>query len=353
MQKRNKLFLILVILLAVLLSLFLIPKSSWKKILPFKIFATVYQTSETLYNTAVSNNWTATGNAWGENIGWLTFSPSASNTVYVADDSLSGYLYGENVGWISLSCRNTDTCGGDYPYGVSNDGEGNLSGFAWGENTGWIDFGSSSAPYNHQVIISATGTFSGYAYGENVGWINFGIGESSATTTWTQVSSRTQTHPTRRRTINSQPSTDNAGGNNQNGTTLPEVIATTTSTTTIPVVSTSTPTTTPSVETPKTLPTQKPTTLPTKEVFTRNLQLGSVGDDVKLLQIYLNNHGFTISTTGTGSKGHESTSFGQKTKSAVAKYQEYYKDEILTPFGLTVGTGYFGTATRNFINNNY
>ncbi|MCX6733090.1 MAG: hypothetical protein NTV98_06140, partial [Candidatus Roizmanbacteria bacterium] len=178
------------LLIIIISAIIIIPKSTWKKIFSGNNFATVFISSDTVYNRAVYRNWTAHGNAWGENVGWLTFSPNSNSTVYVADDSLSGYLYGENIGWISLSCRNTDTCSSGVNYGVSNDAEGNLSGFAYGENIGWIDFGTSTAEY--QVKISNAGVFSGYAYGENVGWINFGIDAYSATTTWTPRSTRAE-----------------------------------------------------------------------------------------------------------------------------------------------------------------
>lgn len=89
------------------------------------------------------------------------------------------------------------------------------------------------------------------------------------------------------------------------------------------------------------------------EVFTRNLGLGDTGEDVRLLQIYLNSHNFMVSSIGLGSSGNETTFYGEKTKAAVRLYQEYYKDEILTPLGLQEGTGYFGTATRYYLNSNY
>ena len=37
--------------------------------------------------------------------------------------------------------------------------------------------------------------------------------------------------------------------------------------------------------------------------------------------------------------------FGIKTKQALSKFQEKYKDDILTPNNLTTGTGYFGAST--------
>jgi peptidoglycan hydrolase-like protein with peptidoglycan-binding domain len=90
--------------------------------------------------------------------------------------------------------------------------------------------------------------------------------------------------------------------------------------------------------------------LPLSYVFTRILKLNSTGIDVKYLQIFLNDNGFTVSTTGIGSKGNESTYFGPATQRALIKYQEYYAKDILTPYGLTKGTGYFGPATMRKVN---
>ena len=56
--------------------------------------------------------------------------------------------------------------------------------------------------------------------------------------------------------------------------------------------------------------------------FPRNQKSGATGDDVTMLQQFLNTHGFPIVTTGPGSKGKETKSFGSKTKSALAKYQK-------------------------------
>ena len=84
--------------------------------------------------------------------------------------------------------------------------------------------------------------------------------------------------------------------------------------------------------------------------FTRDLKLGMKGDDVKELQIFLNNNGFTVSSTDSGSIGKESVYFGKKTKEAVIKFQETYKTDILEPLSLKNGTGLFYKATRDFIN---
>ena len=89
---------------------------------------------------------------------------------------------------------------------------------------------------------------------------------------------------------------------------------------------------------------------PAKTTFTRSLSLGSTGTDVKYLQIFLNDNGFTVTSTGIGSKGNESTYFGPATYKALIKYQEYYAKDILAPYGLAKGTGYFGPSTMRWVN---
>ncbi|MDD4804465.1 MAG: InlB B-repeat-containing protein, partial [Candidatus Pacebacteria bacterium] len=85
-------------------------------------------------------------------------------------------------------------------------------------------------------------------------------------------------------------------------------------------------------------------------IFTKNLQLTDVDDEVKLLQKFLNSQGFIVSLTGAGSVGKETNYFGLLTKKALILYQEANAKEILTPLGLKKGTGYFGRATREVIN---
>lgn len=81
--------------------------------------------------------------------------------------------------------------------------------------------------------------------------------------------------------------------------------------------------------------------------FTRNLVMGSTGADVKELQKFLNAQGFLVAVVGLGSPGNETTYFGGLTKTALIRFQDAHKQEILAPVGLTKGTGFFGSSTRN------
>jgi hypothetical protein len=90
---------------------------------------------------------------------------------------------------------------------------------------------------------------------------------------------------------------------------------------------------------------------PCPYTWTRNLQIGSQGDDVLKLQQFLNSDTKTqIAVSGIGSPGNEGMSYGLRTKQAVAKFQERYAADILSPIGLTKGTGSIGSMTRAKLN---
>ena len=80
------------------------------------------------------------------------------------------------------------------------------------------------------------------------------------------------------------------------------------------------------------------------EVFSRNLNVGSSGQDVLALQKFLNANGFTITASGQGSPGNETMLFGSLTRAALARFQ--------AANGISPAVGYFGPITREYINAN-
>ncbi|MFA5080804.1 MAG: ice-binding family protein [Candidatus Paceibacterota bacterium] len=85
---------------------------------------------------------------------------------------------------------------------------------------------------------------------------------------------------------------------------------------------------------------QNTTNTNVKAIFNRNLTIGTTGDDVKALQIWLNNHGYTITLSGPGSLNNETKIFANLTRKALIKLQ--------TQVGISA-TGYFGPTTRAYL----
>jgi hypothetical protein len=87
------------------------------------------------------------------------------------------------------------------------------------------------------------------------------------------------------------------------------------------------------------------------EDFTRHLWYRVYDDDVKRLQMFLNQDSETrLSEKGAGSPGQETMYFGKKTRNAVIRFQEKYFDEVLKPWNFKRGTGYVGDSTLAKIN---
>lgn len=80
--------------------------------------------------------------------------------------------------------------------------------------------------------------------------------------------------------------------------------------------------------------------------FTMNLKQGASNSEVMQLQKFLNSHGYTVAATGAGSAGNETNFFGPATKAAVIKWQDANAASVLTPVGLSKGTGYWGPSSR-------
>ena len=120
--------------------------------------------------------------------------------------------------------------------------------------------------------------------------------------------------------------------------------ATTTASTSSPATSSAS--TTPAAQLTTTPPSYPVSTSSVPLLLTQNRQLWDEGPDILALQQFLNDHGFTLAQSGPGSPGEETDRFGLLTYAALVKFQDAHAAEILTPVGLTQGSGYFGPLTR-------
>ena len=99
------------------------------------------------------------------------------------------------------------------------------------------------------------------------------------------------------------------------------------------------------IEPPKTGEPKVETPLPQgPDLFTRNLRRRNTGPDVKILQQFLNNHGYILADTSWGSPGNETEYFGPRTQRALTRFQVFYIATVQR------ASGVFDTLTRNLVN---
>lgn len=271
--------------------------------------------------------------AWGENCGWINFGTESGN-VTVTDSAVTGYAWSPYYGWINLNPSTTSK--------VLNS-SGDLSGYAWSEGMGWIDFDG--------VSIDSNGYFSGYASSTISGRISFNCSNTSSCassdfkvrTSWRSNSTPT---PTPSASYGGCGDLCQVGKMPEKNLSIPSISATP------PLIIISTPSITPPLI-PSPPYSLSNIDLKVEYNFLINLKLGDFNKDVKKLQKFLNNNGFVVAKEGPGSLGKETEFFGNMTKSALIKFQEKYVNEILLPFGIVKGTGFFGLQTRKFINKNH
>jgi hypothetical protein len=91
-------------------------------------------------------------------------------------------------------------------------------------------------------------------------------------------------------------------------------------------------------ETPLPSPTPAPVLFPVRDLY-----YGLVGQDVEMLQRFLNSSGFKLAQSGPGSPGQETNLFGSLTRSALAKIQAAHS--------IFPTAGYFGPITRSVLKN--
>ncbi len=75
--------------------------------------------------------------------------------------------------------------------------------------------------------------------------------------------------------------------------------------------------------------------------YTRDLEIGMKGEDVRKLQKFLNANGYLITNIGDGSPGYETLYFGSLTQKALITYQKAK--------GISPAAGYFGPKTRAYV----
>ena len=123
--------------------------------------------------------------------GQINFKPTGSTAVTITDAGLSGYAWGDEIGWINFSPTGS---------GVTLDvNTGVLSGYAYANSGSWINVNPTDVGggTNVGVTINSSGQFVGWAWvsGAQGGWMKFDCAASSTCvkTDWRPVGSRQST----------------------------------------------------------------------------------------------------------------------------------------------------------------
>ena len=87
--------------------------------------------------------------------------------------------------------------------------------------------------------------------------------------------------------------------------------------------------------------TADPSAVSALSIPSRDLEFGMRNEDTRVLQKLLNAHEFTVSTSGGGSPGRETTYFGPATRSALVRLQKAHN--------IKPALGYFGPITRRIL----
>lgn len=180
-----------------------------KYLLPIIAFLLFYVAVPTVANASVGDN--IFGNAWSNNIGWISFNscenPGLSSTcgsigygVKTTAGVVSGYAWNDNVGWISFnpadwgscppsgSCTNVSSYTNNWSGGWARVLSMKFSGTNNGGADGWIHLSNTSPAYSAVIgstnvasslgnLFSGSGTViysaTGYWWGSKVvGWID-------------------------------------------------------------------------------------------------------------------------------------------------------------------------------------
>ncbi len=105
---------------------------------------------------------------------------------------------------------------------------------------------------------------------------------------------------------------------------------------------------------PNSVPPPKQVPVATTYTFTKDLKLKDTGTDITELQKFLNQCPATqVAKTGAGSPGKEGKTFTAATEKAVVEFQEMFRDEILAPQNLSVGSGIVDELTRKKIQSGF